>query len=203
MTPSFTQVVALLQQPPSEPCESELKFLTPAEYEAAFNEAEQRCRHKIIRFIAHLTSDYTNAEDLAQEVFTNLYRARVSFDNAYIYGAARNIAYNHLRQTRRRHILESRWAGVRRYGDRGKRGKFDLADARPLPDRELFERARAEAVKSVVERLPEKFRVPILLRLEGKSYRQVIDLTQANVGTVKSRICRGKRILRRNLRAYL
>jgi DNA-directed RNA polymerase specialized sigma24 family protein len=51
--------------------------------------------------------------------------------------------------------------------------------------------------------LPEHFRVPLALLAEGKSYMEITEITQINEGTVKSRICRGKVILRRKLRVYL
>ena len=62
--------------------------------------------------------------------------------------------------------------------------------------------ARARSQRAI-DRLPENFRVPLGLLAAGKSYKQIIAITQANEGTVKSRICRGKVILRRKLRAYL
>jgi DNA-directed RNA polymerase specialized sigma24 family protein len=98
--------------------------------------------------------------------------------------------------------LYAHWAGIR-LDREGKSKEIDAPDTRPLPDAELIERARAKAVRRTVERLPENFRVPLMLLAAGHSYRQITEITQANEGTVKSRICRGKAILRRRLRGYL
>jgi RNA polymerase sigma-70 factor (ECF subfamily) len=195
---TFDQFIALLQQPPFEPCESELDFLTDAEYEEAFNEVERFYRPKITRYIARITDAAGVAEDLAQEVLNNIYRARVSFERAYIYRSAKNAALKELDRTQRRSILESRWVGVRRYGDKGQQKV-----RRQAPSAEYLEHTREEAVKRELERLPEKFRVPLRLFAHGKSYEQIVEATLANEGVVRSRICRGKSLLRRRLRAYL
>ncbi|MGH3147535.1 MAG: RNA polymerase sigma factor [Rubrobacter sp.] len=60
----------------------------------------------------------------------------------------------------------------------------------------LSERQREAALKRAVEWLPEKFRAPLVLFAGGHSYRRITEITQANEGTVKSRICRGKSSLR-------
>jgi DNA-directed RNA polymerase specialized sigma24 family protein len=195
---TFAQLVSLLKQPPYEPCESELHFLTNAEYEAAFNEVDRCYRRRLTRYIGHITGDLGRAEDLAQEVLNNIYRARASFERAYIYRAAKNAAFTEIHRAKRRHILEARWAGVRRYGDKGK-----PADKRPPLDPDRLMRTREEAVRRAVELLPEKFRVPLLLHAAGQSDQQIMELMRASEGAVRSRICRGKSILRRRLRAYL
>ncbi len=201
---SFAQLVSLLQRPPMEPCESELEHLTPAEYDESFTEAMRRYSRRVVGFIGRITEDYDNAADLAQDVFLKLYRARVTFEKAYIYRAAKNAAFSELRRRRtQRHALFTNWSGLRRWGEDGKPREFDVADSRPLPDAAHIERLRKEALGRAVERLPEKFRIPLMLYVEGNSYLRITEITQAKEGTVKSRICRGKSILRRRLRPYL
>jgi RNA polymerase sigma-70 factor, ECF subfamily len=192
---SFEQFVGLLQQPPHEPCESELRFYTRAQYDEAFKEAHRLYYRKIKYHIARITRDYDGAEDLTQDVFLDLYNSGVSFDAPYIYRAARNTAYDELRRQGRE----------RRYPDyiQKPEREVEIRDTRPLQDVELYLRDRERAVNRAVELLDEKFRIPLMLRVEGNSYAQIMEMTQAKEGTVKSRICRGKRILKRKLRAYL
>lgn len=78
-----------------------------------------------------------------------------------------------------------------------RRSEAEVPDPRPLQDAEHFERVRKEALARAVERLPEHFRVPLLLLAEGHSYEEIVRLTRTNEGTVKSRICRAKALLRR------
>jgi len=195
---SFEQFVGLLQRPPHEPCESELQFLTPDEYDSAFTEAVNLYQRKIGYFIARITYDYDGAVDLAQDVFANLYEARKSFDKPYVYRAARNAAYDELKRRGR----QRRYPDYVRMPNRESK-RIEARDTRPLQDTELYLREREKAVNLAVELLDEKFRRPLMLLVEGNSYAQIIELTRAKEGTVKSRICRGKRILRRKLRAYL
>lgn len=201
---SFARLAAFLREPPFEPCESELQYLSPAEYDEYFTEVMRIYRRPIIYLIARLTDDYDGAPDLAQEVFANLYRARISFEKSYIYRSARNAAYTELRRrSRQRRAMYAFQMGIT-LCDKGKKSEdADRKDPQPLQDERLIERAREEAVRRAVERLPEHFRAPLALFAEGKTYRQIMKITQTNVGTVKSRICRGKALLRRRLRDYL
>lgn len=84
-----------------------------------------------------------------------------------------------------------------------KREEPDVPDARPLPDAALFERRREEAAGHAVERLPEKFRVSLMLLAAEKSYKEIAEITRVSEGAVKARVCRGKALLRRWLHAYL
>jgi RNA polymerase sigma-70 factor, ECF subfamily len=198
MSLSFGQLVSLLVQPPFEPCESELQYLTRVQYDRAFTDAVRLHYRSVRHLIAHLTGSWSVAEDLTQEVFTNVYKVGASFDRPYIYRAARNAVYTESRRARRDHIMRLRLAGFA-----PARSEKDVRDTRPLQDAALLSRAREEVLARAVERLPEHFRVPLLLFAEGKSYKQIVKLTRTNEGTVKSRICRAKVLLRRRLRNYL
>lgn len=196
---TFEQFVEFLREPPHEPCESELKYLTDAEYYEAFIEAERLHGCAVVGYLAHIVRDYDKARDLAQEVFMNVYRARSSLEKAYIYRAARNAALSAIHRTRRRSILEARWAGVRRYGDKEPRKV-----RRPAPSEEYLKRTREEAFRRAVEWLPERLRVPLVLYAEGKSYEQIMEMTgSGSEKVVESRICVAKSLLRRRLRRYL
>ena len=200
---TFARFVEFLREPPHEPCESELQYLSPVEYEQAFTEAVRAYYHKVRRYVARIMNNHDLTTDVAQVVFLNLYRARASFDRAYIYGAARNTAFSAMLKTKRRRAIETRWAGLQMRYERKGLHEFEAADTKPPQDVELFERARAEAARNAVDRLPEKFREPLVLFAAGRSYREITQITGAHEGTVKSRICRGKSILRRRLHRYL
>jgi len=193
---SFAQLAVILEQPPFEPCVSELEFLTDAEYDEQFT-ITMRLYFRPVRYlIARITEDYANAADLAQDVFTSIYKARASFEKSYIYRSARNAAYSAIRHTiRHRHAMH--------LYSRGVKWQPQNRDARPLPDAQLLVREREDAIMLAIERLPEHFRTPLLLFIKGNSYQQIAKVIQTKVGAVKSRICRGKALLRRKLRAYL
>jgi RNA polymerase sigma-70 factor (ECF subfamily) len=199
---SFTQFVSLLQRPPHEPCEGEFGLFSPAQYEDAFNKAWSLYHRPITAFIARITSDYDRAPELAQDVFLGVYNARMTFEGYYIYRAAKNAAYGELRRRkvqRRAHYML--WAGIVQPKTKGL--ALDVTDTRPLQDVALFEQRREEAFQRAFNRLPDHFRDPLQLFAEGNNYKQIAESLQINEGTVKSRICRGKSVLRRRLGAYL
>jgi RNA polymerase sigma-70 factor (ECF subfamily) len=200
---SFDGFVKLLQEPPFEPCERELDFLTPAKYQDFFDETMSRYSKRITHFISRIIEDPSRAAELTQDVFISLYKARISFEPSYIYRAAKNAAISELRRRNlESRILHAHWAGVRLTKEQ-KSKELDTPDPQPLPDAVFLKRARADALRRAVARLPERFRVTLALLAEGKSYKQIMTMTQTNEGTVKARICRGKRLLRCRLRAYL
>jgi RNA polymerase sigma-70 factor, ECF subfamily len=200
---SFAKFVSLLQQPPFEPCESELQFLTDAEYLKLFSETWRLYFRPVRQYLAHLMEDRETAADLTQKLFISLYYRRASFAPAYIYRAAKYTAYSEFRRrSREGRALRAFWRGIK--PDRRVKAKeVEASDPHLLPDAVLIERAREEALRRAVEILPEPFRVPLRLFAESKTYRQIMTITQTNEGTVKSRICRGKALLRRKLRGYL
>lgn len=202
---SFAEFVSLLKRRPHEPCESELRFLSQAEYDSAFDAVVERYSRTIRRYIARIIDDgeieaMEVAADLTQNVFISLYRTRNSFDPPYIYRAAKNEALDELRRRcREMRALRRYWRGI----EVRKEDKFEAPDQQPLPDEVLIFWRREAAIKNAVVMLPEHFRVPLMLFAQGRSYQQIIELTGLNEGTVKSRICRAKRLLRRKLHAYL
>lgn len=144
---SFSQFASLLERPPFEPCESELEFLTDEEYERYFTQIMRVYFRHIRNHIAYIIGDSDAAPDIAQEVFLNLYKARASFDAAYIYHSAKNAAYGELRRrTRQKKILYA--LRIRVNPDDYRRPiEVDPPDAKPLQDTTLFEQEREQAVK--------------------------------------------------------
>jgi len=89
------------------------------------------------------------------------------------------------------------------------RRMFSLDSAMQIPDREFTEllsteQKSAEASEIVtkgLQLLPEKFRTPIVLKdIEGLSYEEIADVLQCRIGTVKSRLSRGRSMLRKVLK---
>lgn len=144
---TFARLVGLLERPPFEPCDSELKYLSPADYDESFTEVVRLYHRQIRRHVERITEDYTNADDLTQEVFIKVYRARASFEKAYIYCAATNTAINYLRlRSRQRRVLYAHWKNIRLE----MAAKSEVPDPQLLPDAEFVERAREEALAGAV-----------------------------------------------------
>lgn len=174
--------------------------------EAAFQEIVQRYRNQIINFIYRMLNDYDRAVDLSQETFlriytsANRYQATYSF-STYIYKIASNLAISELRQRKRR-----RWVSflLPFRNDDDTEQEMEFPDEAPLPDEIMIDTERRKAVSSAIQSLPEKYRLALVLRdVEGLSYEEITQVTSLSEGTVKSRINRGRNLLRDKLQKYI
>jgi RNA polymerase sigma-70 factor (ECF subfamily) len=176
--------------------------------EAAFAELVRRYRGQITSYIYRMTNDYDGAVDLAQETFVRIYRARDRYQtnyafSTYIYRIATNLAISELRKRKRRRLVSLTGAMSARDG-REEPVEINPVDLRPLQDAALVDAERRAAVARAITTLPEKYRAPLVLRdVEGKTYEEIARILDASEGTVKSRISRGRNLLREKLRAYL
>ncbi|HVG30505.1 MAG TPA: sigma-70 family RNA polymerase sigma factor [Pyrinomonadaceae bacterium] len=176
--------------------------------EAAFAELVRRYRNQITNYAYRLTNDYESAVDLAQETFLRVFRAADRYQanyafSTYIYRIATNLAISELRK-RKRHRLVS-MTGFFRSGDGFDDAmELDPADATPLPDVTMVDDERRAAVARAIATLPEKYRVPLVLRdVEERSYEDIARILGMSEGTVKSRISRARAFLRDKLKMYL
>jgi RNA polymerase sigma-70 factor (ECF subfamily) len=72
-----------------------------------------------------------------------------------------------------------------------------------MPDRLVFDEMMGSEVEAALGRVPPDFRTAVLLSdVEGLSYEEIAEATEAPIGTVRSRIARGRAILRRELERY-
>ncbi len=176
--------------------------------EAAFAELVRRYRNQITNYIYRVTGDYDSAVDLAQETFLRVYRAAERYQTSYafstyIYRIATNLAISELRQRKRRRLVSLTGFFQARDGA-SEPAAFDPADGRQLQDAALVEGERRAAITRAINSLPEKYRVPLVLRdVEERSYEEIARILEMSEGTVKSRISRARSFLRDKLRQYL
>lgn len=176
--------------------------------EAAFAELVRRYRSRITNYVYRLTNDYEAAVDLAQETFLRIYRAAGRYQSSYafstyIYRIATNLAISELRR-RKRHRLVSLTGFFRPHEQADEAAELDPADLRPLQDATLVDGERRAAVARAIATLPEKYRVPLVLRdVEERGYEEIARILGMSEGTVKSRISRGRNFLREKLQQYL
>jgi len=155
-------------------------------------------------FARYLARDPVAAEDIAQEAFLRAFRAfptyRGGAPKAWLFAIVRNCFLT--------------WAGQSRGSDRVlvDEGALSAAQALALtnvadpaqdtPEAALLRRRDAETVRAVIENLPEPFRENLVLReLEELSYKEIAILTCAPIGTVMSRLARGRALLQKSIGA--
>lgn len=156
-------------------------------FEALFRQFQGRVYGWIVRIVR----DAGVAEDLTLETFWRVYRARGSFEPAndfggWAYRIATNLALSH----------------VRRHGwDKLQPSPSDLAEA-ASPNRDpALEREQQETIRRAFARLPAKLQVAAMLALvEDVPYEEIAERLGIPSGTVKSRVFRAVRLLRKQLR---
>ena len=174
--------------------------------EAAFGEIMSRYRNPITNYLYRFLNDYEEAVDLAQETFVRVYFAIERYHtqfafSTYIYRIATNLAISEIRRRKRRRLLSL--TGLFQAED-DSTVEFQPPDTRILPDAELVEDERSKTIARAIAALPEKYRVPVVLRdIEGKTYDEIAEIMELGLGTTKSRISRGRGLLKEKLQHYL
>ncbi len=174
--------------------------------EQAFAEIMSRYRNPITNYLYRFLNDYEEAVDLAQETFVRVYfaidRYHTQFAfSTYIYRIATNLAISEIRRRKRRKLLSL--TGLFQ-GEDDQTTEYQPPDKKPLPDAELIDSERDSTIAAAIAALPEKYRVPIILRdIEGKSYDEVAEIMGLGLGTTKSRISRARGLLKEKLQHYL
>jgi len=192
--------------PDAKRSDHELIEATKSGDQAAFGEIMDRYRNPITNYLYRFLNDYEEAVDLAQETFVRVYFALDRYHtqyafSTYIYRIASNLAISEIRRRKRRRLLSL--TGLFQSEDEAGT-EFQPPDTRALPDAELVDNERSRTIAAAIESLPEKYRVPIILRdVEGKSYDEVAEIMQLGLGTTKSRISRARALLKEKLRQYL
>jgi RNA polymerase sigma-70 factor (ECF subfamily) len=163
--------------------------------ERAFQELVDRYQTRLLNFVYRTIGDREKAEDLVQEVFIRVYRHLHRFDRSkkfstWIYTIASNLAKNELRNRSRNPLVL--FQTIRKnWQDEDRPLQFEDSNSRP--DDLYRKRHLRELVEQSVEQLPEHHRTVFVLReLEGKSYEEIAEITDCNLGTVKSRLNRAR-----------
>jgi RNA polymerase sigma-70 factor (ECF subfamily) len=171
---------------------------------SAFDELVEEYQSLIYALSFRILGDAEDARDAAQETFLKVYRhfARFRGDaslKTWICRIAINQAYSTQRWWRRRHRSNTASLdaplGLNSDDDRS------LADSLESdtisPEAETLSRERSRRIESGLSELKKDFRVAVMLRdIEGLSYEEIAYVTEVSVGTVKSRIARGREMLR-------
>ena len=161
----------------------------------AFDELVRRYDQRLLNFVYRTIGDRERGEDLVQETFVRVYRHLHRFDQSkkfstWIYTIASNLAKNELRNRSRNPLvlfqtLKKNWDADHR--------PLEWEDTQYKPD-DLFRKRNLRAqVEKSLSQLPEHHRVVFVLReMEGKTYEEIADITNCNLGTVKSRLNRAR-----------
>ncbi len=162
--------------------------------EEAFTLLYRRHQAALYRFALRMTGNAWAAEEIVQDVFMTLMRDPKKYDSTrgtlggFLYGVARNRVMKHLERLPREVSLEGK-------NDNGTGHGIVLQDA-STPATQAEKRERAEQVRSAVLDLPAEFREAVVLcELEEMSYEEAAQMAGCPIGTIRSRLHRGRALL--------
>ena len=152
-------------------------------------------KDSLVNYLTRMCGSREHAEELAQEAFVRIYQHRHRYLSRttltpLLFRVATNLLRSEFRVARRREMLTK---------------IFRRQDAlqRCQPDRELLQDETQRVVAAAISGLPLHYRSPLILReIEGWSYEELAEALNCRSGTVKSRISRGRDLLRESLASY-
>lgn len=165
-------------------------------HEGAFEELVHRHTRAVLNLVYRYLGDASRAEDVAQDIFVKVYRARMKYEpkakfTTWLYRIAVNHCLNEIRAGKSRPSLG---APVN-----------DLLEhpAAEDPDARLHRQELREAVKGAIDALPENQRMAVLLsRYEDMSYDEIAETMGLSLEAVKSLLFRAKENLQRALARF-
>ncbi len=161
--------------------------------------------HKQAYNIAYrMAGNHADAEDLTQEAFIRAfrffgqYRRELPFDS-WLYKIMSNVFIDRLR---RRPKVKMRSIDQPVTTDEGE-AQFEIADQSDGPEDIVLSQEMDGRMQAALENLPEAFRITVIYAdIEGLSYEEIAEATNTNIGTVRSRLHRGRRLLRDKLKKF-
>jgi RNA polymerase sigma-70 factor (ECF subfamily) len=151
-----------------------------------------------------MTRNPSDAEDLVQETYLRAYRGFGGFKEgtnlkAWLYKILTNTFINTYR-ARKRRPEQVELDDVEDFYLFRRLGGLEAAEAARSPEVEVLEAIPDEVVKQALEDLPEQFRMAVLLAdIEGFSYKEIAEIMDVPIGTVMSRLHRGRKQLQKRL----
>jgi len=185
--------------------DEELMNLCVEGSEEALRELMRRFHPRIVNVVYRYINDPVRAEEIAQEVFVRVYVHRERYRrtarfSTWIFTIALNLTKNEIRHR----VRHSRLMSLDALTEMGSSVGFFLRERGKGPDERLEERELQAVVNKAIVELPPKYRDAVILRdLEGLSYEEVSDILSIPGGTVRSRINRGRLILKKKLEPYV
>lgn len=170
--------------------------------QSAYEILIQRFEHPVYNLVSRLVDDPADAADVTQEVFLKVFRKVNGFRaesslKTWIYRIAVNEARNQRRWFMRHKGKE---VGLEP-GDSETQGPQDwLSDPGRSPYQTAVDRETQVLIESALQKVSSNYRAAVVLReVEGLSYEEISAVLEVSLGTVKSRILRGRESLRKHL----
>ncbi len=186
--------------------DAEIMLHVGAGDDAAFELLIGKYRRPLIAFMYRSVHNQAVAEELAQEVFLRIYRARAGYKadakfSTWLYRIATNLAVNHARDTR-----SERTAPTLNLDEPDEESGSlpDVADSHPTVEQEMLRRERLAAIRQVVMALPERQRMAVLMhKYQNLDYKEIGGALNLSESATKSLLFRAYETLRERLKEFV
>jgi RNA polymerase sigma-70 factor (ECF subfamily) len=174
--------------------------------ESSFNTLVQKYHRPMIHFLYRMVHTQAVAEELAQEVFLRVYRARESYRaearfSTWLYRIATNLAVNHARDTRHERSAQTVYLDE---PDAETGTTPDVASGEPSVEQELLREEKFKQIRAHVMALPERQRMAVLMhKYQGMDYRQIGEVLKLSESATKSLLFRAYQTLRDKLKDFV
>ena len=159
----------------------------------------QRYKNPLINYIYRFLGDYEACADIVQETMIKVYRNKDSYKSiakfsTWIYTIAGNLARTEYQRRKRRNVFS-----INSYGEDDE--TFDIPDESARPDVITDSGIKDEIIQKALLKVSDSYREMVILRdIQELSYEEISEVTGITVGTVKSRINRGRNQLQKLLK---
>lgn len=166
----------------------------------AYGEIVELYKDKIFQLCFRMLGNRHEAEDVAQEAFIRAYVNIQGFNqkkkfSSWIYRIATNLCIDRIRKKKPDYFLDAEVPGTE-----GLNMYSQISSDHPLPEEKLVSLELQETVQREIANLPEKYRAVIVLKyIEELSLNEISEILDLPLGTVKTRMHRGREFLRKQL----
>ena len=165
----------------------------------AYDVLVRRYKDQLLNYVYRFVGNRSDAEDIVQDTFLRVYKNKhyykeIAKFSTWVYTIAGNLAKTELRRRKRRKIFSiSNFVNEER--------DYDIPDVEKNPEQEVDGSLKDGIIQKAIEKLPPKFKEVILLRdVQGFSYEEISQILSIPLGTVKSRVNRGRLKLQEDLK---
>ena len=169
-----------------------------------FDQLVERHHRQAFSIAYRMTGNHADAEDLVQEAFIRAYRffgqyrREMPFEN-WLYRIMSNVFIDTLRKRPKARIRSLDEPVSTNEGE----APFEIADEAAGPEEAMLTKDLDVRIQHALEMLPHEFRLAVIYAdIEGLSYEEIAEAMGTSIGTVRSRIHRGRRMLREKLRIH-
>ena len=172
---------------------------------AAFDELVTMFRGPMFNLAYRMVNNREDADELTQEIFLKLYKSIGKFQgrskfSTWLYAVAANTCRSGLRKLKRISSMEVVRLDDDRENDEGGSWKYDPEAPGDLPSKTLDREEVKAKISAFIAELPEDFRMVVVLKdIQGMAYEEMAETLSCSIGTIKSRLSRGRAKLKEKL----